>query len=308
MIKGVLKTIIKKFMPERVKSILVWKIYNIRHQSFLKKLRSDILAFYSNKSNISPDEAEVLEYLRTNPVTIFPYDFQSKYNPANIEVHFDDSCGMPYVIHEDKRLYFKKSLTQNQVRNLYHGLKLDQDEDSPHRYLTAEFSVESTDVIADIGAAEGNFSLSNVEKARKIYLFECDPEWIEALQETFKPWKDKVEIQNKFVSNTNADNTVSIDDFTGIHNDITFFKVDIEGEEFNFLEGAKNYLSTQPKLKMAICTYHRQEDETKFTELLKRHHFHAAASRRYMIFYHDQHIKAPYLRRGILRAEKRNNV
>lgn len=47
-------------------------------------------------------------------------------------------------------------------------------------------------MIADIGSAEGNFSLSNIENVKKVYLFESDKEWIEALEATFRPWRDKV--------------------------------------------------------------------------------------------------------------------
>jgi hypothetical protein len=35
----------------------------------------------------------------------------------------------------------------------------EQDPDSPHRYLTDSFTIGNDDVLADIGAAEGNFSL-----------------------------------------------------------------------------------------------------------------------------------------------------
>ena len=43
-----------------------------------------------------------------------------------------------------------------------------------------------------------SFLLENyVDVASKIYLFECDPVWIEALEKTFEPYKDKVVIVPK---------------------------------------------------------------------------------------------------------------
>ena len=137
-----------------------------------------------------------------------------------------------------------------------------------------------------------------------IDIFECDEEWIEALESTFKPWAHKVEIFNKFVSNTDSDTTVSIDTFTKINNDITFFKVDIEGEEQNFLEGAVQFLSEAKNLRMSICTYHKQDDETIFTKYLQKFNFDVHPSKRFMIFIYDKHIRAPFLRRGILRCKK----
>ena len=84
---------------------------------------------------------------------------------------------------------------------------------SPHRYLTESFTIGQNDVLADIGAAEGNFSLAVIEKVKKIYIFEYDQEWIEALRATFAPWSDKVEIINKFVSDKNDEYHIRFDTF-----------------------------------------------------------------------------------------------
>jgi 16S rRNA A1518/A1519 N6-dimethyltransferase RsmA/KsgA/DIM1 with predicted DNA glycosylase/AP lyase activity len=40
-----------------------------------------------------------------------------------------------------------------------------------------------------------------VSGVNRIYMFEYDKEWIAALETTFEPYKDKVEIINKYVSN-----------------------------------------------------------------------------------------------------------
>ena len=299
-----LKKLVKRVLPKRIVFTWIARVDQARQQKFLDRLKSDIISYYKQKPNLSVEETQVIEYLKINPITIFPYDFQQKYNKESIDVLRDETNGLPFVMHEGKRLYFKRSSSDYHIKSLYHGLLLDQDSNSPHLYLTPNFNLAADDVIADIGAAEGNFSLSNVDIVKKIHLFEYDPEWIEALTATFKPWKNKVEIHNKFVSNADLEKTISIDRFTEMNAKISFFKVDIEGEEAKFLDGAKNYLESQPRLKMVICTYHKEGDEAKFTQTLQNHHFNVRPSDRYMIFYHDQKIKAPYLRRGILRAEK----
>ena len=91
----------------------------------------------------------------------------------------------------------------------------EQDPASPHRYLTDDFSVQHGDHVADIGVAEGNFGLSIIDKVDKLYLFENNPGWCEALETTFAPWKQKVEIINQEVSSQFVDNKITIDKYFG---------------------------------------------------------------------------------------------
>ena len=140
---------------------------------------------------------------------------------------------------------------------------------------------------------------------KKIYRFEREAEWIAALEATFEPWKEKVVICNQFVSNSDQNDSVALDTFVNEHDDITFLKVDIEGEEANFLAGAKKFLQAEKQFKMAICTYHKQNDEVEFTTILERYNLEVRPTNGFMIFYHDQNIKDPYLRRGLLRVQKK---
>ncbi len=299
-----IKKLLKRIIPDVWMKRLILNIDQKRNRDFMLHLRTNIIAHYAKKPTLTSEEKEVIEYLHKNPVSIFPYDFQEQYSKENVIVFFDESNGLRYVIHENKKLYFKRSYSENKVKSLYHGLQLDQDSGSPHLYLTPDFNLNADDTIADIGAAEGNFSLSQVEKVKKIYLFECDEEWIEALSATFAPWKNKVEILNRFVSNSDSETTISLDKFTQEHPEISFLKVDIEGEESRFLEGAAGFLKLKKDLKIAICTYHKQNDEAEFTSTLKNASFEVEPSKRYMIFYHDKTIGAPFFRRGLLRAQK----
>jgi hypothetical protein len=278
----------------------------IRKKILAKKLPISILNYYAGLPDAPSEEIEsVLNYLRTNPIAVFPYNFQNQYIAEDIEVFNDHDKGLRYVLLDGKRLYFKKRWSRQKIRNLYNLLSKEQDIRSPHRYLTEQFKFDDGEILVDVGAAEGNFALSIVEKASQLILFEADKEWIEPLNATFEPWKNKVLILNKFVSDvTNSSNT-RLDDFISIKETGTFLKIDIEGAESRLLMGCKRILAEQKPLKIAICTYHKQEDEKEFLSLLTQNGFEASHSDGFMLFYYDKKMKAPYFRRGLIRAERK---
>lgn len=302
--RNTLFKIVKYFLPDFFVRKIKDQLGRWKNQHFLSKLKRKILKYYS-KRDIDNEIVGIIKYLQKNPISVFPYDFTKQYSKGSVKVFRDDKTGLKYVIHEGKRLFFKRSLSENAIKSLYVGLQIDQDPDSPHLYLTKEFNLDSTDVIADIGAAEGNFSLSNVEKVKKLYLFESNQEWVEALRATFKPWENKVVIINKFVTNHDSDQTVNINTFYSINSDITFFKVDIEGEEKKFLSSCSLLFDQLKNVKIAICTYHRHYDEQDFKKYFFDLGFEVEVSKGYMIYIYDNLIKAPFLRRGLLRAEKK---
>jgi hypothetical protein len=283
----------------------------IRTRILKKNLRKKILSFYFAlpPDRVNEEQREVLQYLENNPVTIFPYPFSNNYLPEKIEVLFDPSDGMPYVFMEGKKLYFRKRWTAlarkrtiTKVRRAWSDLSREQDPQSPHRYLTHDFKAGPEDVIADIGAAEGNFSLSVIEKVRKIYLIEYNPEWVRALEKTFEPWKEKVEIISKYISDRDDDDHITLDTLIKEKKDINFLKIDVDGNEHNLFEGAREVLHSGSGLKIALCTYHKNDDEIELTSLLEKNGFNVNPSKGYMIHYYDKKIKAPYLRRGLIRA------
>jgi len=55
--------------------------------------------------------------------------------------------------------------------------------------------------------------LNAIEKVSKIILFETNVNWVEALNATFEPWKDKVTIVNKFVGNINNSTNTTHDSY-----------------------------------------------------------------------------------------------
>lgn len=276
----------------------------VRTMIVRKSLHKRILKYYASlpEKGINDEQKEVLDYLKDNPVSIFPYPFQHQYDPENIQVYKDRTNGMHYVLFENKRLYFKKNWSANKVKRGFSNLLMEQDPGSPHRYLNGTFNINEDAVVADIGAAEGNFSLSIVEKVKKLYIFEYNRKWAESLNATFAPWKDKVEIINKRVADFDDAKNIRFDTFLKNHEKITFLKIDVDGAEQNVLNSCQTIFNDKEPIKIALCTYHRNNDETDFTRLLTNNGFRVKHSKGYMILYNDKQMKPPYLRRGLIMA------
>ena len=277
----------------------------IRTKILLASLAKKIPAFHDSSAGFATDKERqsVIDYINRRGVQIFPYDFTDKYSHSSIEVFEDSDCGLKYVMMDNKRLYFKRRWSVKRIRKSFHDLSLEQDPESPHRYLSSDFTVSSSDVLADFGAAEGNFSLSVIEKIKKVYLFESDPEWIEALEMTFLPWKDKVEIVPRFVSDINDEKHCSGDVFFA-GKELTFLKIDVDGGERKLLRGFADTIKKASVMRIALCTYHQHEDEQEFSSMLSAQGYAVSPSGGYMIFYYDKKLKAPYLRRSLIRAVK----
>ena len=287
----------------QVYRIIVPKV--IRKKIVNKRLRSSVLNYYSTLSEPLSDEIKkVLEYLKNRPVVMFPDYFQDEYIEDSVEVHDDKKLGLRYVLCDGKRLYFKKRWSEKRIRKAFNELIKEQDLRCPHCYESESFKFESGDVLADIGAAEGNFALSVVEKASRIILFESNKQWLGPLSATFGPWKDKVVIVNKFVGDISDSKCTTLDDHFSTGEKLSFLKIDIEGAESRLLDGCKRILTEVHPLKVAICTYHKPEDEQQFKQLLGQYGFETSHSDGFVLLNTDRKIKAPYLRRGLVRAVK----
>ena len=274
---------------------LKWKV--------IKYLENNLLDIYDN------EKTQVIKYLKHNKFSVFPYNFTKKYHEKNIVVLFDDSCGLNYILHENKRLYFKRNWNEDNIKTYYNSLLIEQDINSPHRYLYEDFQVNNDDVVIDIGVAEGNFALSVVEKCKKIYLIEPDNEWIEALNMTFHHYLSdgKVIIINKMISDNDNNDSITLDNYfikAGNIEKINFIKVDIEGYELQFLKGAKLLLEKSEKIKIAICTYHQQNAGEKIKEIMTNYGFYTEYSKGIMIYFTNSSAQPCWLARGLLRCTK----
>lgn len=222
------------------------------------------------------------------------------------EAFWDESIQMYYVLFEGKRMYLKKDypFIEKKGKKYAQDFWYEQDINSPHRYESGEVIVEEGDVLVDAGVCEGNFSLHNIDKVSKVYLIECDAEWMEALRHTFAPYEDKVVFCDKFLSDIDTDSKITID--TLVDDKVDFIKMDIEGEEIKALHGARKTLSQNRNIKCSVCSYHRHGDQESIQNILTDNHFQTEASKGYMLFFCDQKVlDEPELRRGVIRGIKR---
>jgi hypothetical protein len=280
-----IKKIIKWFVPYgiieyRSRSILqkAWDDLNKRKQK-IKRYFLDL-----DKSTQDKEVIQIIEYFENGfPLSVFPYSFPCRYDSSDIEVYYDKICKMKYVFHCGKKMYFPKTWNDDSICDYYNSLLIEQDINSPHRYETPDFCIKDGDVIADIGTAEGIWALTYAEKAAKIYLFECEAQWIKALEKTFEPWKEKVVMINKYISNVTDKNKITLDDFL-CGRQINFIKADIEGAEIQLLEGAKDVLTKTNNLKLLLCAYHRKNDEVLLKKHLEKYTFQTEYSNGYMLY------------------------
>lgn len=285
-------------------------IINLYYLQKGRKLSKEIIAYYSKCDN-NVEISDVIKYLKVNGFSIFPYEWGNESNQEyisklkSVQVFHDEKLNLPYVCFNQKRLYYPREMDARTIQKSFCGEQLiAQNPQSPHRYLTDHFCVESGDIVVDCGVAEGNFGVSIVDTVSKLYLFEPDEKWMEPLHATFAPWNDKVIIIQKYLSNITDEANISLDDYFQDKEYPNFIKLDVEGYEERLLHGAYNILSSSDLKKVVVCTYHKQGDEETLGALLRLQGYNVIASQGYMLFIYDKNFNPPYLRRGVLRATK----
>lgn len=258
--KTMRKTIYDLFLKKTLDIYRTSRFYLLSNMSYF------IQPFFSQNEAI-----KAYAFMKKNGVTTYPGEYLLEYNNMTILLEYDERRSLYFIYHKMKKLYFPRSYSQTRILEIYKSLIVEQNEKSPHRYVN-EYSQLKDKVLLDIGAAEGIFSLDTIEYAKRIYLFECDDDWIEALKATFDPWMGKVEIIKKYVGDKNDSEHVTIDTFLAdLPSDNIFIKMDIEGAELSALNGAKETFSKKRDLKFSICTYHNKEDKRLISSFLSDH-------------------------------------
>ena len=298
MIRQIYRTLIPRTIQSRI---------DIRRQDeFLRKLRNNILKYLSENDNREDEDQvlEVLSFLKKNPLHMFPYNFIHKYDANDIEVHNDQSSGYNYVYYMNKKLFYPLGWSTENIKYSHTFSCLEQDKESPHSYAASSFNYKSDDIVVDAGAAEGNFSLSVVEKVKKLYIFECSEGWLGPLRKTFEPWSHKVQIIPLRLSDICDSESTTIDHFFRNKKSPSLLKIDVDGGEKKLLDGATEILEGSEDIKVALCTYHKQNDYKEFHDFLQKLNFRVRTSNGYMIFYLDEPLEKPYLRKALIFASK----
>lgn len=257
-------------------------------------------------------EKEIQEILRNIQeqgfVDAYNQDFVRKHleriRTRQDETQYDSRAGMHYARWNGKNMYYPKGRSREEVARELNFVHIEQDPLSPHRYLEGAFEVREGDIVVDAGVAEGNFALDAVEKAKKIYLVECEHSWAEALRKTFEPWKEKVVIVEKMLGDTDDGEHVTIDGLVE-EGYVNFIKMDVEGAEIPALKGASKVLANSADIRCAICSYHRKNAEKEIRTMLERQGFYTSTTNGYMFFSDDMDSWIDgELRHGIVRAVK----
>lgn len=254
---------------------------------------------------LTDDVHAIVEYISDRSLQTFNYSFVEKYKTDEIYVGYDESNSLFYSYLCGKKIYLcRRFKNVEQVKKYLREIFVEQDKESPHCYLGSNSIVAKGDVVVDAGAAEGNFSLSVIDYAKKVIIIEPDDEWVEALKYTFAPYKDKVMIINKYLSNYESKETITLDKVCD--SPIDYIKMDIEGEELNALRGGVNIIMNSAHLTCAVCTYHNEFDYDLINDWFLKKNMKVEPTKGYMWFSYDKEYmySLPSLRRGMIIAKK----
>jgi len=279
------------------------KLFHLRS----RLLYFELLSYFTKKVN-SDFQREISYIKELGQVTVFPYK-QLK-TLQNIEAGFDEVKKLPFVIHRNKRLYFPKAWSVEQVIMTYKNyieveniLGGNYTEKAPHKYQSSTVHVKEGDIVLDIGASEALFALDIIDLAKKVLIFEPESIWDEPLKATFQPYKDKVKIFKKYLSNIDSSKEIKLEaclkdeDFQSM-----FIKMDIEGFEKKIIEWNKPLFIKNIDLRITCCTYHEQNDADNINLMLNDYGYKTEFSEGYMLYIYDENLKPPYFRKGMIRA------
>jgi hypothetical protein len=236
-------------------------------------------------------------FIGRHGLTPYPHRFMLKYKKWKVEVFMDEEYHLPYVLHHEKRLYFPQNYDTKRIQGLYKTLVLEQDIQSPHRYVNSYQELTGFTLL-DIGAAEGIFTLDVIDYVQQAYLFECENAWIQALNATFAAWQDKITIVKKYINDVDNSESITLDTFLQAKKKgKIFLKMDIEGYEQAALKGAQQTLSNSADIRCAICTYHKSNDAQEINNILSANGFECQFTEGYLFFEKE-------LRKAVIRACK----
>ncbi len=249
------------------------------HRGLQRRILADVRRHPERYAD--PDVAAAAECLRNGSIAVFSYPGSEGYNSMPVSVYIDGE-GYPWVDHGGRRLYFRRGSDPADVVRNYRRLLTEQDPASPHFYSGGGCEAREGDVLLDVGAAEGIWTLDAIDRAARAFLFEVDPAWVDALERTFAPWRHKVVIVNRLVSAVDATHGATFGDPAAITIDTVMrdeglvgpmlLKIDVEGAEQSVLTGATDTLA-RADTRAVVCTYHCADDYETLSAMMRERGF-----------------------------------
>lgn len=292
-----IKSAYRNIIPFSIRVKIYFLLLGFKNKKQLNNLLENV-----SSVKLKPEIQERVNWLKKNTFTMIPYDFIKEYKKS-IKVEYDSERCLYYVFWKNKKMYWKRGVSPNIIASNVNAIFIEQDVRSPHCYLQkGDWYPQKDAIVADIGAAEGDFALDIIELVSKVYLFESDPAWIEALQATFSPWKEKVEIVKNYVGNGKG--YIRLDDYF-TKKKIDFIKADIEGSEISMLLGGRETF-TKKVQQTLICAYHRSDDEENIRSCLEMYGFNCEMSDGYLCFHCENGKDFPlsYFRHGLVYGKR----
>lgn len=275
-------------------------------------LRLEILSYYQDparRAALDKEQLALLDYLNTQydprkygrVFSEDPYYDTATEDPLPYPVIYDSHSDLWYADMDGKKLYLGEN--RKGAEQYLKAVAAEIETPNPHRYLEPEkdgIDIPEGSILLDIGAAEGFLGIKYIERCKKVYFFECEEHWLKCLKKSCEPFGDKAEIVKGFVGDGTKD--IKLDEFFRNREKPTFIKIDVEGAEGSVLRGMPGLLSSRDPLTLLVCTYHRQEDWDRYSEMLKDN-FIISPSTGWR--WHMVDPCPPYFRRGVLRAVKK---
>jgi len=268
-------------------------------------LRERIFREYERSND--PEVLAVLDFLSDHPSLEFPvgmkppYAWTGEFRNEDIAVERDDASGMLFTQVNGNRVFFPRNATIQSVQEAVRVARMEQDARSPHSYVNGDHKPDPGDTAGFIGASDGIFCLSLIDRLSRAYLFEPDSAWHEPLRATTEPWRDKVEIVPLALGDHDGDGIIRLDTFLSQRGgSLNFIQMDVEGHESEVLAGAGSLLRDAKKLRLSICAYHKRLDFPDFEALLGGMGYRINHSPGFYVL----GIRMPYFRRGVLYASR----
>ena len=180
-----------KWEFEGKKNAILLALKDVWHFAEDKIIPSDVLMkeFLSVKyiDSLDKEVQNTLKFWENNDISPFN-QYLDDYPDTFDEAFFDDKANLHYIFFETVggkklKMYYRKNYAFDYIdgKPYVKNVLKEQLPTSPHLYTTTKHKVQVGDIVIDAGVCEGNFALKYVDIAKKIYLFENNPAWLNAL-------------------------------------------------------------------------------------------------------------------------------